>query len=163
MVRFLLYRPIAVLITAFSVVCLGLLAFTQIPVSLLPEIAIPQITVQVSYPNTAARELHKAIVKPLKNGLLQVNHLEDLTAESRDGLAVIRLSFDYGTNINLAYIETNEKIDALMGILSNAYIGNELNVSPHTIKNHKENIKKKLKVDSCQELLMLAVENSKKE
>jgi len=117
MVRFLLYRPIAVLITAFSVVCLGLLAFTQIPVSLLPEIAIPQITVQVSYPNTAARELHKAIVKPLKNGLLQVNHLEDLTAESRDGLAVIRLSFDYGTNINLAYIETNEKIDALMGSL----------------------------------------------
>ncbi|SFF59923.1 efflux RND transporter permease subunit, partial [Thermoflexibacter ruber] len=38
-------------------------------------------------------------------------------AESRDGLAVIKLSFDYGTNINLAYIETNEKIDALMGSL----------------------------------------------
>jgi len=117
MVKFLLFRPIAVLITTLSVVALGLLTFTQIPVSLLPEIAIPEITVQVSYPNTAARELHKAIVKPLKNQLLQVNHLADLQAESRDGLAVIKLSFDYGTNINLAYIETNEKIDALMSSL----------------------------------------------
>ncbi len=117
MVRFLLYRPIAVLITTLSIVGLGLLTFTQIPVSLLPEIAIPEITVQVSYPNTSARELHKAIMKPLKNQLLQVNHLADLTAESRDGLAIIKLAFDYGTNINLAYIETNEKIDALMGSL----------------------------------------------
>lgn len=114
MVKFLLFRPIAVLITTLSVIALGLLTFSQIPVSLLPEIAIPEITVQVSYPNTSARELHKAIVKPLKNQLLQVNHLADLQAESRDGLAVIKLSFDYGTNINLAYIETNEKIDALM-------------------------------------------------
>ncbi|GAB4479656.1 MAG: efflux RND transporter permease subunit [Thermoflexibacter sp.] len=117
MVKFLLFRPIAVLITTLSVVALGLLTFSQIPVSLLPEIAIPEITVQVSYPNTSARELHKAIVKPLKNQLLQVNHLADLQAKSRDGLAVIKLSFDYGTNINLAYIETNEKIDALMGSL----------------------------------------------
>jgi len=61
--------------------------------------------------------------------------------------------------------KTEQKLFEIIGrgILSNAYIGNELNVSPHTIKNHKENIKKKLKVDSCQELLMLAVENSKKE
>ncbi|SFF09604.1 efflux RND transporter permease subunit [Thermoflexibacter ruber] len=118
MVKFLLFRPIAVLITTLSVVALGLLTFSQIPISLLPEIAIPEITVQVSYPNTSARELHKAIVKPFKNQLLQVNHLADLQAESRDGLAVIKLlSFDYGTNINLAYIETNEKIDALMGSL----------------------------------------------
>jgi multidrug efflux pump subunit AcrB len=117
MVKFLLFRPIAVLITTLSVIALGLLTFSQIPVSLLPEIAIPEITVQVSYPNTSARELHKAIVKPLKNQLLQVNHLADLQAESRDGLAVIKLSFDYGTSINLAYIETNEKIDALMSSL----------------------------------------------
>jgi multidrug efflux pump subunit AcrB len=48
MVKFLLYRPIAVLITTLSVIALWLLTFSQIPVSLLPEIAIPEITVQAT-------------------------------------------------------------------------------------------------------------------
>ncbi|MBC7408264.1 MAG: efflux RND transporter permease subunit [Arcicella sp.] len=117
MVRFLLHRPIAVLITTFALMALGLVTFNQIPVSLLPDIAIPEITVQVSYPNTSARELQKTIVKPLRNQLQQVNHLSDLEAETQDGLAIIKLRFDFGTNINLAYIETNEKIDGIMGQL----------------------------------------------
>jgi multidrug efflux pump subunit AcrB len=117
MVRFLLHRPIAVLITTFALMALGLVTFNQIPVSLLPDIAIPEITVQVSYPNASARELQKTIVKPLRNQLQQVNHLSDLEAETQDGLAIIKLRFDFGTNINLAYIETNEKIDGIMGQL----------------------------------------------
>ncbi|PWK17074.1 multidrug efflux pump subunit AcrB [Arcicella aurantiaca] len=117
MVRFLLHRPIAVLITTFALMALGLVTFNQIPVSLLPDIAIPEITVQVSYPNASARELQKTIIKPLRNQLQQVNHLSDLEAETQDGLAIIKLRFDFGTNINLAYIETNEKIDGIMGQL----------------------------------------------
>lgn len=117
MVKFLLHRPTAVLITTFALMALGLVTFNQIPVSLLPDIAIPEITVQVSYPNASARELQKTIVKPLRNQLQQVNHLSDLEAETQDGLAIIKLRFDFGTNINLAYIETNEKIDGIMGQL----------------------------------------------
>lgn len=117
MVHFLLHRPIAVLITTFAMMVLGLVTFNQIPVSLLPDIPIPEITVQVSYPNASARELQKTIVKPLRNQLQQVNHLSDLEAETQDGLAIIKLRFDFGTNINLAYIETNEKIDGIMGQL----------------------------------------------
>lgn len=117
MVRFLLHRPIAVLVTTFALMALGLVTFNQIPISLLPDIAIPEITIQVSYPNASARELQKTIVKPLRNQLQQVNHLADIEAETQDGLAVVKLHFDFGTNINLAYIETNEKIDGIMGQL----------------------------------------------
>lgn len=117
MVKFLLHRPIAVLITTIALIALGLVTFNQIPVSLLPDIAIPEITVQVSYPNASARELQKSIIKPLRNQLQQVNHLADLEAETQDGLAIIKMRFDFGTNINLAYIEANEKIDGIMGQL----------------------------------------------
>ena len=117
MVRFLLYRPIAVLITTLTLVVLGMVTFRQIPVSLLPDIAIPEITVQVGYPNASARELQQSIVKPLRNQLQQVGHLADIAAETRDGLASIKLRFDYGTDIDLAYIETNEKIDGITGSL----------------------------------------------
>lgn len=117
MVRFLLYRPIAVLVSTIALIALGIITFNQIPISLLPDIAVPEITVQVSYPNTSARELQRTIVKPIKNQLQQVNHLTDLEAQTQDGLAIIKLKFDFGTNINLAYIEANEKIDGIMGQL----------------------------------------------
>ncbi len=117
MVRFLLHRPIAVLITTLALLVLGIVTFRQIPVSLLPDIAIPEITVQVGYPNASARELQQSIVKPLRNQLQQVGHMADLTAETRDGLASLKLRFDYGTDIDLAYIETNEKIDGIIGNL----------------------------------------------
>ena len=117
MIRFFIHRPIAVIITTLSLVLLGVITFRQIPVSLLPNIAIPEITVQISYPSASAKELNETISKPILNQLQQVNHLTDIEAESRDGFAVLKLRFDFGANINLAYIETNEKIDAIIGNL----------------------------------------------
>jgi multidrug efflux pump subunit AcrB len=117
MIKFLIHRPIAVLVSTFSLVILGILTFQKIPISLLPNIAVPEITVQVSYPVASAKELNQTITKPILNQLQQVNHLADIEAESRDGFAVVKLHFDFGTNINLAYIEANEKIDAIVGNL----------------------------------------------
>ena len=82
-----------------------------------PNIAIPEITIQVSAANTSARELENTIVKPLRSQLIQVSTLKDIHSESRDGAGIIRLSFDFGTNTDLAFIEVNEKIDAAMNYL----------------------------------------------
>lgn len=117
MIKFLIQRPIAVLMafTAFFIV--GLVTYFTLPVSLLPDIAIPEITVQVSAQNTSARELENTIVKPLRQQLIQVAKLKDMNSETRDGAGIIRLSFDFGTNTDLAFIEVNEKIDAAMNYL----------------------------------------------
>ncbi|MBM3421258.1 MAG: efflux RND transporter permease subunit, partial [Bacteroidetes bacterium] len=54
------------------------------------------------------------IVSVLRRNLIQVPALSDISTESRNGSAVIRLSFEYGTDINLAFMEVNEKIDGAM-------------------------------------------------
>ena len=48
---------------------------------------------------------------------MQVASLRDIHSETRDGAAIIRLNFDFGTNTDLAFIEVNEKIDAAMNYL----------------------------------------------
>ena len=96
---------------------IGLVTYSTLPISLLPNIAIPEITVQVSAANTSARELENTIVKPLRSQLIQVSTLKDIHSESRDGAGIIRLSFEFGTNTDLAFIEVNEKIDAAMNYL----------------------------------------------
>ena len=117
MVSFLLKRPIAVIMAFLACVIVGLVTYFTLPVSLLPAIAIPHITVQMSGDNTGARELENNITAPVRRQLLQVGGLHEIKSETRDGMAVIHLEFDYGVNTDLAFIEVNEKIDAAMNSL----------------------------------------------
>ncbi|MBO5000872.1 MAG: efflux RND transporter permease subunit [Bacteroidaceae bacterium] len=117
MVKFLLQRPIAVLMAFTACFIVGLVTYFTLPVSLLPDIAIPQITVQVSGENSSARELENTVVAPVRRQLLQVAGLREIKSETRDGAGIIRLEFDFGVNTDLAFIEVNEKIDAAMNSL----------------------------------------------
>ncbi len=114
MVKFLINRPIAVIMSFLAILFLGIITAVNLPVSLMPDIDIPEITVQVSYPNIPAREIENSVVKNIRMHLIQVGHLDQLESESRDGFGMIRMKFKYGTDINYAYIETNEKIDDAM-------------------------------------------------
>ena len=117
MVKFLLQRPIAVLMAFTACFIIGMVTYFTLPVSLLPDIAIPQITVQVSGENSSARELENTVVAPVRRQLLQVSGLREIKSETRDGAGIIRLDFDFGVNTDLAFIEVNEKIDAAMNSL----------------------------------------------
>ena len=117
MVKFLLQRPIAVLMAFTACFIVGLVTYFSLPVSLLPDIAIPQITIQVSGENSSARELENTVVTPVRRQLLQVAGLREITSETRDGAGIIRMEFEFGVNTDLAFIEVNEKIDAAMNSL----------------------------------------------
>lgn len=99
--------------TLVAVVVLGVVASGLIPVSLMPAIDIPRVTVQVSY-DLPARELDAAIVKPLRYQLMQVSRLKDLTTESKDGVATVQMEFEPGADMDYLFIEVNEKIDRSM-------------------------------------------------
>lgn len=95
----------------------GMVGYFSLPVSLLPDIPIPEITVQASAPGHSARELENTVTKTIRHQLLQVTHLKKMESETRNGGSVIRLRFKFGTNTDLAFIEVNEKIDACMNRL----------------------------------------------
>ena len=96
---------------------IGVATYFALPVSLLPAIDIPQITVQIAGDGRGARELENTITAPVRRQLLQVSGLSEIKSQTRDGMSVIRMQFDYGVNTDLAFIEVNEKIDAAMNSL----------------------------------------------
>lgn len=117
MINFLLRRPIAVFMAFTACFIVGVVTYKTLPVSLLPDIAIPEITVQVTGENTSARELENTVMRTLRAQLMQVGRLEDLRSETRDGSGIVRMRFEHGTNTDLAFIEVNEKIDVAMSYL----------------------------------------------
>ena len=113
----LLDRPVSVTMILLVFVVLGFVGIGRLPVSLIPDVDIPYVTVQVAAPDLSARELDAAVVKPLRQSLVQIAHLKDILSEARDGSATMTLSFEEGHNIDYFYIEVNEKIDRAMGSL----------------------------------------------
>ncbi len=117
MIKYLLQRPIAVFMVFTAFFILGWVTYLNIPISLLPDIAIPEITVKISGKNTSARELENTVVRPIRQQLLQIGNLRDIHSETQDGNAIIRLKFEYGAKTDLAFIEVNEKIDLAMNFI----------------------------------------------
>jgi multidrug efflux pump subunit AcrB len=100
-----------------AAIVLGISSINLLPVSLIPDIDIPQITVQVSSPNKSARELNESAISPLRQQLIQISHLSNIISETKDGSGIISMLFDYGADMDYLFIEVNEKIDRSMSFL----------------------------------------------
>ena len=114
MLHSLLRRPIAVTMTLIAVVTLGVLAFRRIPVSLMPDIDVPRIVVQMSAQGCSAREIEQRMVGPMRLQLSQIAGLKNIESTSRTDAGVITLTFSPGSDMSLLFIEVNEKIDRAM-------------------------------------------------
>ena len=114
MLKIILRRPIAVTMCIIALTVIGILSLRHIPVSLMPDIDIPQITVQVSMPGYSAQEVEQNVVSPLRGRLMQVAGITDIRSESRMDAGSVRMTFEPGSNVNLLFIEVNEKVDRAM-------------------------------------------------
>lgn len=121
MVNFLIHRPIAVLMAFLAILFLGMVTIFKLPVSLMPDIDIPEITVQVTCKGIPSREMENTVITPLRMQLMQVAHLDGIESETRDGYGIIRLKFIHGTDIGYAFIECNEKVDDAMNQLPRGF------------------------------------------
>lgn len=111
MIKELLKRPVGVTMSVVAIVVLCIVAMGYLPVSLMPGIDIPQITIQASAPGLSVREVDNTILKPLKNQLSQVTGLKNITAEARADAGAIYMDFEPNSNIDIIFIDVNEKLD----------------------------------------------------
>lgn len=117
MVRFLLARPIAVFMSFLALLVFAFIVLRTLPISLLPPIDVPQIVVKVNYPNASPEAIEQNVLSPIREGLITLNGLEEMDSKAGSEVGTIRLTFDYATQMELAYIDVNEKIDRLSNSL----------------------------------------------
>ncbi len=113
----LIRRPVAVTMVIIAVLILGGVSLGLLPVSLMPDVDIPQITIQVSRPGASARDISKTVVEPLRSSLLQTSHLKNITCRTSNGGATLFMEFEQGIDIDMAFIEVNEKVDRVSSSL----------------------------------------------
>ncbi len=117
MVRFLVHRPVAVLVSFFALLLLGIAAYLKLPVSLLPQVDVPLLWVQVQAQDLSAQEAENRLTRPLRNSLMQLRGLRHIESTTQEGAGEIRLQFEHDVDISMAFVEVNEKVDIAMNSL----------------------------------------------
>ncbi|WP_167481742.1 efflux RND transporter permease subunit [Leptospira bouyouniensis] len=113
MLSVLLRRQVASLMF-FSGLCLfGLISLRDIPLSLLPNIEFPKLTIITSYLNSSPGEIENLISKPISQIVGTIQGVEKVESISKEGYSFVHLSFKNGTDMNFALLEAREKLDLI--------------------------------------------------
>ncbi|SMG37994.1 Multidrug efflux pump subunit AcrB [Marivirga sericea] len=113
MTRYFIQRPIAVIMTFVALIGLSVLAWLNRPVSLLPDIDVPEMAIRVDYANASPEAIENNILKPMRESFTTMQGLSDLQSAASNENGLLRLRFNYGQRMDLAFVEVNEKIDRL--------------------------------------------------
>ncbi len=117
MIRFLIYRPISVCMVYLAILLLAAANFSQIPVSLLPDIPIPELRIIVNEPGLSAEEIEEQILRPIRQRMVQLQKVEDFISTATDEMGTVVIRFQYGVDMDYAFLEVNEKLDQVSGSL----------------------------------------------
>jgi hydrophobe/amphiphile efflux-1 (HAE1) family protein len=109
--HFFIDRPIFAAVVSIIFVILGGVAFARLPVAQYPEIAPPVINVSGQYPGASAEVVASTVVTPLEQ---QINGVENMlymySNSTADGRFSIQVSFDLGTNLDIAQVQVQNRV-----------------------------------------------------
>lgn len=103
--------------TFLAIVMLAVFSIRKISITLLPDIDIPTISVIAHYPDHSAMEVEQSVMAPLRQSIQQVGGVERLESRTSDEQGRLTVHFPYGKDIDLAFIEVNEKLDLAINAL----------------------------------------------
>lgn len=95
-------RPVTTILIFVALIVMGLYSLTQLPIDLYPEMELPFIGVVTTYGGASASDIETNVTRPVEDALNSVSNLKEITSTSSDGLSVIFMNFEYGTNLDEA-------------------------------------------------------------
>ncbi len=109
--HFFIDRPIFASVVSIIIVIVGAVAYFRLPVAQYPEIAPPIITVTGQYPGASADVVAATAVAPIEE---QINGVENMiymaSNSTADGRFTISVSFDLGTNLDIAQVQVQNRV-----------------------------------------------------
>ena len=117
MIRVSLRRPVAVAMTYAAVALLGVVAWTNVPIELLPDTQLPRLSVSGTWPGASPETVEAFLTAPLESTVQQVRGVERIVSESFEeqgrGTARIEIEFQRDTDMDFARLDLSERIATL--------------------------------------------------
>src|SRR6476469_7950076 len=109
--HFFIDRPIFAAVISVVLVIIGAVSLSRLPIAQYPEIAPPVVNVTGQYPGASAEVVAATVVTPLEQQINGVEHMLYITSNSTgDGRFSIAVTFDLGTNLDIAQVQVQNRV-----------------------------------------------------
>lgn len=110
--RFSVHRPVTVVMILLTMLVVGYIAYTRIPLALHPEgYEGTNLHINVQYPNASPRDIEEKITRKIEDIIGTVPDVKRVSSYSSTGWAYVRVEFQTGTNLRTAYAALSDRMD----------------------------------------------------
>jgi multidrug efflux pump len=116
--RFFIDRPIFAWVVAIVIMLAGALAIRSLPIAQYPDIALPQVAIQANYPGASAKTVEDSVTQVIEQKMKGLDGLAYISSASDgSGAATITLTFKGGTDIDIAQVQVQNKLQTATALL----------------------------------------------
>ena len=109
--RFFIDRPIFASVLSIVIVVIGLVALKTLPIAQFPDISPPVVQIEADYPGASAEVVADSVARTIEVQLPGIDNLLYYDSTStNDGHVSIRLTFEIGTNVDIAQVQTQNRV-----------------------------------------------------
>jgi HAE1 family hydrophobic/amphiphilic exporter-1 len=113
-----IHRPVLSIVISLIIVFLGILALIQLPVTQFPSISPPKVNINADYPGANGELMIKAVVLPLERALNGIPGMKYMASDAgNDGTCTIQVIFELGTDPNIAAVNVQNRVAAVVSKL----------------------------------------------
>ena len=113
--KFSVKKPFTVLVVVVLVLVLGYVSVGKMTPDLLPDMSFPYIVLFTTYPGASPEEVEATVTKPLEQQMASLDHIKSITSKSSENLSVVYLTFEDGTDVDLASIDVQKALGMVTG------------------------------------------------
>ncbi|OGD18579.1 MAG: hypothetical protein A2W03_13045 [Candidatus Aminicenantes bacterium RBG_16_63_16] len=120
--EFSVKRKVTASMMAMILVVLGAISFTRLGLDFFPDLEFPTVSVITTYPGASSADIESVLTRPLEQVVSSVNRVKKVTSQTSEGVSVISIEFEWGTNLDFAAQDVRDQIG-----LSEQYLPEEAN------------------------------------
>ena len=112
-----LRRPVTIILCLITIAYFGLQSIMGMKLELTPEMEMPMLIIATVYPGASPEDVTDLVTKKEENAITSLDSVDKIQSISRENVSIVIVQYEYGTNMDTAYINLKKAIDGIQSDL----------------------------------------------